>query len=138
MKKNVLILVVASICLASCNSVPADETDSSVYISDPRVKAQLKEEFRQYLVAKDAVNVKCNNTWKPDYSMVEFCIQKQMPLVKGYIKMKVVSSDYNKLPKGRLNKYQRCEQAHWGDYEMANACVESEESLSLYSAQNSD
>lgn len=124
---NRILMMVAVGLLAGCQS-GTDDRDISGAISDPKLRAQLSEDYQQRQVAMAAMRTHCASQWRGDPSMIAYCEEAQTPVVRRYVSNQV---RYKHLNKGGLfaKEYRAhtvCRAAHPGDFEMAQACVEND------------
>jgi hypothetical protein len=116
-----------------CQASNVDK-DISGSISDPKLKAQIQDEYKTRQIALAAMETHCRSKWGGDPAMVAYCEETQTPVLRRYVSNQVQYKHMNKggLFNRQYASYIGCRAAHPGDFEMAQACVDNNTALRQY------
>ncbi|WP_425962629.1 hypothetical protein [Rhizobium nepotum] len=127
--KRVYVLVALGL-LTGCQSATGDK-DISSSITEPKLRAQLAEDYQQRQVAIAAMEANCRAKWAGDPSMVAYCEETQTPVLRRFVSNQVRFKHMNKngLFEKERKDHLNCRAAFPGDFEMAQACVDNETAM---------
>lgn len=137
--KRIAIAAAALAFLTACQSDNTNGVDISDKLTDPALRAQEKERFRQETVAMAAMETHCAAQWAGEPGMVEFCKKAQRPKVRQFVAAKVTYETLHARDRtlfaSDVKRYRACQAANPGDFEMATECVKADKAVSTLAAR---